>query len=267
MAAGQKREAGARALGRGRPGLSPRAPLPGSRARSHDEQPPSGDRPVLRLALNRGALAIELAEPFLVGPLRLTQMVIRIPGIRFPLDLSGGVARFRHRRGELDSLSVEARPADLSAWAAPRLRGVLGEATPELALSLLASSEREPAASGALVALRAGEAALAFDVVIAPGERDLRLLPERARGVGLGAPPHALALRALLAAVGPLGRLAGGAVVVPDAVAMPSASRPSAVQPGVRTGPGDTALTRTPRGANSSDSAVVRLVSAALCAE
>src|SRR5262249_965659 len=49
-------------------------------------------------------------------------------------------------------------------------------------------------------------------------ERDLRLMPERARGVGLGAPPHALALQALAAMTGRDGRLIEGAVAVSDAV-------------------------------------------------
>jgi hypothetical protein len=50
--------------------------------------------------------------------------------------------------------------------------------------------------------------------------------------------------------------------VVPALAAMLSAKPPGAVQKGVRTGPGAMALTRTPRGANSSDSALVRLVRA-----
>ena len=121
MAAGQKRGAGVRALGRA-PSL--RAPERGAArppldARSSERG--GEDRPILRLALNRGALALELAEPFQLGPLWLVDLTVRLPGLRFPLDLSGGVARFRHRRGELTRLAVEARAADLVAWAGPRL--------------------------------------------------------------------------------------------------------------------------------------------------
>ncbi|AUX46049.1 hypothetical protein SOCE26_075520 [Sorangium cellulosum] len=204
MAAGPKRGRPSRALGLA-PSLRALAPDGGAAPR------PPDDRPVLRLAVSKGALAIELGEPFAIGPVRVTELVVRLAGIRFPVDLSGGVARFRHRRGELARIAVEAQAADLAGWAAPRLRGFLGDGAPQLLIA--------PIEAGALVALRAGEAALAFDVVIAPSERALRLMPERARGVGLGAPPHALALQALAAMVGAHGRLVEGAIVLDDPVA------------------------------------------------
>src|SRR5690348_17286847 len=103
MGAGQKRAGSpARALRR-IPSL--RALTPGDGAAPR----PPDDRPVLRLAVSKGALAIELGEPFALGPLRVTELVIRLSGIRFPVDLSGGVARFRHRRGELARLALEAQ--------------------------------------------------------------------------------------------------------------------------------------------------------------
>ncbi|WP_437631264.1 tetratricopeptide repeat protein [Sorangium sp. So ce854] len=203
MAAGQRRGRSARALGLP-PSLRALAPGGGAAPR------PPDDRPVLRLAVSKGALAIELGEPFAIGPLRVTELVVRLAGIRFPVDLSGGVARFRHRRGQLARIAVEAQGADLAGWAAPRLRGFFGEGTPQLLVA--------PVEDGALVALRSGEAALAFDVAVAPAERALRLLPERARGVGLDAPPHALALRALSLIAGAHGRLVEGAVVLDAAI-------------------------------------------------
>ncbi|WP_437903552.1 tetratricopeptide repeat protein [Sorangium sp. So ce327] len=203
MAAGQRRGRPARALG-----LAPsiRALAPGGGAAPR----PPDDRPVLRLAVSKGALAIELGEPFALGPLRVTELVVRLAGIRFPVDLSGGVARFRHRRGQLVRLSVEAQGTELAVWAAPRLRGLLGDGAPQLIIA--------PIEDGALVALRSGETALAFDVAVAPGERALRLLPERARGIGLAAPPHALALQALSMMAGTHGRLVEGAIVLDAAV-------------------------------------------------
>ncbi|WP_437285604.1 tetratricopeptide repeat protein [Sorangium sp. So ce406] len=203
MAAGQRRGRSARALGLP-PSLRALAPGGGAAPR------PPDDRPVLRLAVSKGALAIELGEPFALGPLRVTELVVRLAGIRFPVDLSGGVARFRHRRGQLARIAVEAQGSDLAGWAAPRLRGFFGEGTPQLLIA--------PIEDGALVALRSGETALAFEVAVAPGERALRLLPERARGVGLEAPPHALALRALSLIAGAHGRLVEGAVVLDAAV-------------------------------------------------
>jgi tetratricopeptide (TPR) repeat protein len=159
----------------------------------------------------KGTLGIELDAPFRIGPLMVAELALRYAGVRFPIDLSGGVARFRHRRGALSRVAVEVRPLDLMAWIARRLRGLLSEATPDLVIA--------PVEAGALVGMRSGDAALAFDVVVAPGERDLRLVPERARGIAIGAPPHVLALRALAAMCQPMGKVIGGAVVIPDAVA------------------------------------------------
>src|SRR5262249_61310729 len=129
----------------------------------------------------------------------------------FPVALAGGVARFRHRRGALGRLVIEASTSDLIAWAAPRLRGILGERTPELIIA--------PIEGGVLIGLRRGASALAFDALIAPIDGDLRIIPERARGIGLGSAPHVLAMRVLSALAGSLGRAVGGAIVVPDAAA------------------------------------------------
>jgi tetratricopeptide (TPR) repeat protein len=164
----------------------------------------------LRLAVARGALSIELDAPFGLGPLTVEELVASLAGVRFPVDLSGGVSRFRHRRGALIRLGVASRGADLARWVAPRLRGILGDVTPDVVIA--------PNRSGALVGLRAGAAALAFEVVIAPLEGDLRLVPERARGLGTGVAPHVLALRALAAAAKGAGRVVDGALVLSDAV-------------------------------------------------
>jgi tetratricopeptide (TPR) repeat protein len=183
---------------------------PEAKGRAQAPAPPA-DRPLLRLAVSRGLLGIELDAPWSLGPLRVTELQAGLPGVRFPVDLTGGVARFRHRRGELTKLSLEIHATELTAWAAPRLRGILGDAVPELVLA--------PIEGGLLVGIRRGSAALAFDAIVAPIDGDLRLLPERARGVGLGAPPHVLAMRALGALVGPLGRAVGSAILVPGAAA------------------------------------------------
>src|SRR5262249_22016445 len=150
-----------------------------------------------------------LDAPFELGPLRVIALAFDLPGIRFPVDLSGGVARFRHRRGVLTRIAAEAGAAALAGWAAPRLRGLLSEGSPDLVIA--------PIEAGFCVGVRAGASALAFDVLVAPIDGDLRLLPGAARGVGLGAPPHAIALRALAAALAPAGRVVQGAVVVPAA--------------------------------------------------
>ncbi len=161
--------------------------------------------------MSRGLLGIELDAPFTLGPLQVASLTLGLPGVRFPVDLSGGVARFRHRRGALTHIAVEAGATALASWAAPRLRGLFGEASPELVLA--------PMDDGISAGLRSGGAALAFDLLIAPIDGDLRLLPCRARGVGLGAPPQALALRALAAVTAPFGRVVRGAVLIRGAAA------------------------------------------------
>lgn len=168
------------------------------------------NKPALRLALAKGRIGIELDAAFSLGPISLTELSWWFPGLRFPIDLSGGVPRFRHLRGELSRVSAEFVPSALCAWAAPELRGVLGPKTPELFVA--------PIESGALIGLRSDHQALAFDVIVAPMERDLRLIPERARGIGLGAPPHLLSLRALSALGSRFGEMRGGALVIADAV-------------------------------------------------
>jgi tetratricopeptide (TPR) repeat protein len=190
--------------------MSLRVPGAPSGAEGQARAAPESERPSLRLALAKGTLGLELDAAYRIEALTVTELALRFTGVRFPIDLSGGVARFRHRRGVLDRAAIELRPSELAAWAARSLRGILSEATPELLLA--------PIEAGALVGISNGQAALAFDVIVAPGEGHLRLIPMNARGLGIGAPPHVLALRALSAVSRPIGRVVGGAVVAEDAV-------------------------------------------------
>lgn len=204
MPAGEPRQG--RALRR-----SIRVPGALSGAQGHERaRAPDSDRPSLRLALAKGSLGLELDAPFRMGAITVTEIALRFLGIRFPIDLSGGVPRFRHRRGALDRATVEIKPNELAAWTAKSLRGILSEPTPDLLIA--------PVEAGALVGISNGQAALAFDVIVAPGDGDLRLIPANARGLHTGAPPHILAMRALAAMCRPIGRVAGGAVVLEDAV-------------------------------------------------
>lgn len=165
---------------------------------------------MLRLALARGALAIELGEPFDIGALRVDELALRLPSVRFPVDLSGGVARFRHQRGELDRLHVALRAPALEAMAAVRCRGLLGGGSGAVEVTIA------PFVGGAVIGLASGGRALAFDVHLAPLDGGLRVLVDRARGLGLDAPAHALALRALSAMAGGVGTVTRGVLVVDD---------------------------------------------------
>ncbi len=142
-------------------------------------------------------------------PLRLVALSLTFPNIRFPIDLSGGVTRFRHRRGALARLAFDLSPSDVAAWAAPRLRGLFRDATPDLWIAAVEG--------GLAVGIADGEAALAFDVLVVPSGETLTLVTERARGIGLGGPPQALAMRALAAALRGVATIEGGALRIADA--------------------------------------------------
>src|SRR5688572_18767209 len=155
----------------------------------------------LRLAVTKGGLGLELAHPLAVGALQVEQLSISLVGLSFPVDLSGGVARFRHRRGALEHLSLTARRDQVAAAIAPRMRGAITAATPAVTLTAIAG--------GVMIGLVEGATALAFDLLWAPSEGDVRLVVSNARSLGLGTPSLSAALRAMDAAVGHAGTRLG----------------------------------------------------------
>ena len=161
-------------------------------------------RPRFRLVVTRGKLGVELEQPFALGALTVTELSLSLPNARFPVDLSGGLGAFRHRRGELETIAVELRAAG-DLWTR-QLRGLFGDERPEVLFA--------PTSDGWLVGMRAGAAALAFEVVVVAADDDLRLIPIEARGLGLAATPHAVALAALAEATKPFGKRIGGTVVI-----------------------------------------------------
>jgi len=79
----------------------------------------------LRLTVTRGTLGLELYEPVELGPLSVTALSLSLPGLKFPVDLSGGLARFRNRRGELEHVRFELDLDGLAALLQVRTRDVL----------------------------------------------------------------------------------------------------------------------------------------------
>ncbi|MCC6903793.1 MAG: hypothetical protein IT377_32795 [Polyangiaceae bacterium] len=147
---------------------------------------PADSRVPLRLTATRGALGIELYEPIEIGPLELARLSATFPGLRFPVDLSGGVPVFRHRRGDLERLEIATSFSRLSSWLMPRLRSVVG------------ALERAPVLwsvpQGVAIGLVGARGALAFDLLWAPLHGDARFVVSHARGAGLDAPALAHAL-------------------------------------------------------------------------
>ncbi len=158
--------------------------------------------PELRLAIGREGLGIELAAPVHLECLAVTDLAISIPKVRFPLDVSGGVSRFRNRRGQLRRLAVEMTAGALRAWLAPTLRGVLGTGVPSVWLAV-----RPAGATVGVFETADAEASprlLAFEVALGVRDDDLWFWVHSARGAGLSVPPMALAMRVLSAALGEL---------------------------------------------------------------
>ncbi len=87
----------------------------------------SGDeRLPLCLAANRGRLGLELCEPVEMGPIVIDNLTLTFENLRFPLDLSGGVPAFRHRRGKLQRVAISASLQRLSQWLESRVRAIVG---------------------------------------------------------------------------------------------------------------------------------------------
>ncbi|MDX2051103.1 MAG: tetratricopeptide repeat protein [Polyangiaceae bacterium] len=161
-----------------------------------------------RLAVSRGALGLELAEAVVLGPLRILEFSLTFPGLRYPLDLSGGVQQFRHRRGVVERLVVELDPALVGPWVGRWVGDLLGPL------------ERPPRVSITADALEFGfngeACALAFDLVWVPEEAEPRFIVDHVRGIGLSGPALGYVERALAAALGELSERRGRGVEFKD---------------------------------------------------
>ncbi len=166
---------------------------------------PPDDALKLQLSVSRAGLGLESATGTTLGPLRIDAVSTTLPGLVFPVDLSGGVARFRHRRGALSRLALTCLREPLSRALERRL-------SPDGAAEVTLL----PREGGATVGVATPDAALAFDVLWAPVDGRARLVVVRARAIGLAMPAHQAALGALDAAIKGLGARAGSVAVLDD---------------------------------------------------
>jgi tetratricopeptide (TPR) repeat protein len=138
-----------------------------------------------------------------------------LPGILFPIDVSGGVARFRHRWSDLQRLELEVRARDLERTAAPKLRGLVGTRAPDVWISIA------PSCMTACIAARVdadengprAAPVVAFDVHLLTQGEDLVLVVANARGADLPAPATAIAVGCVEAVVGRTAERRGAAFV------------------------------------------------------
>ena len=184
-------------------------PAPGKTA-SRESSRPRKDAPSveLSLAIGREGLGFELAKPARLACLKVTELALSLPAVRFPVDVSGGVQRFRHRRGRLERLTVEIEATELAKYWAPRLRGLLADRTPSLWISA------RPWGATVGITDDASRASLAFEVALVAEEDGLRFLPFAVRGLQLSRPAVTLAAEALAACLGPSAAREGSAFVV-----------------------------------------------------
>ena len=152
---------------------------------------------------------MELYEAVALGPLDVAGLSLTLPNLKFPLDLSGGVPQFRHRRGELEHALLTCSLTRLSHFFEQRMGDVIG------ALVRPAAVFSRPQGIG--VGLVAEGKALAFDLLWVPEERHARFVVHDARGVGLPGAALGFALRALDGVFAGLGVRRGRVISIADA--------------------------------------------------
>jgi tetratricopeptide (TPR) repeat protein len=167
--------------------VSSAPPRRSSRRSSSEPRPPARKGVPLRLSVSGGALGLEIYEELPLDPFVVEDLAWTLPDLRFPVDLSGGVEVFRHRRGKLSRLALSASFPSLMSHARPRLREVLGRVSgpPQL----------WPLEGAVGVGVMGELGALAFDLVWAPSASEARWVVANVRGTGGIGVPLAQALR------------------------------------------------------------------------
>jgi tetratricopeptide (TPR) repeat protein len=161
----------------------------------------------LRLTASRGVLGLELYEAVELGPLTVTELALTLPGLKFPIDLSGGIPKFRHRRGVLELVRLRVEFSKLEGWMSRKVTPVLGALVRPLAVW---GTE-----TGLGVGLVQAGRALAFDLYWAPARDEARFVVANARGVGWDVPAIAVALRLLGGTAAKLGERRGRLLRIP----------------------------------------------------
>ncbi len=177
LSSARKKTAPARALTKNAPKDPPRP----------DAATPDAE-PALRLELAGGHIGLELVRPVRVGEgLEFTDLAFALRDLRFPLDLSGGVRKFRHVRGVVRRARLELSLCEASKRLGTKLPRALVKTPAEV--TLIATLE------GLLAGVRWSGGALAFAIAMAPLGEKLRLVVEDARALGLEEAAHTVALR------------------------------------------------------------------------
>lgn len=173
--------------------------------------PACGDaqlRVPLRLSVTRGALGLELYGPVELAPAVVEELALTLPGLTFPVDLSGGVSVFRHRRGHLVRLAVSLDLERLAGWIEPRIRATTQGPAEVRVWGLEA---------GLGFGLCGPSSALAFELLWAPVDTAARFVVANARGAGLPGPILAHVLHMVDSCLGAWVERRGRVVALPHA--------------------------------------------------
>lgn len=161
------------------------------------------------MTVARGKLGLELYEAVALGPVQVTRLGVALPGLKFPIDLSGGVRLFRNRRGLLEHVELVLPLGDLAKWMDRRLRQALGGLVRPVSVWSIEH--------GFGIGLVGAAGAVAFDLLWAPADTDARFVVARARAADLDGPALGCALQILDTAFGKFVQRSGRIIVVPNA--------------------------------------------------
>ncbi len=145
-------------------------------------------------------IGLALAKPAGLGPLTVHELEVFLPGLSFPLDVSGGVNRFRHRRGELRRFRFGGNWDELARYCAPKLVDLVAPGTP-----LVRIEEGPETTVGVEVTCLDDTRApvvLAFELALRITDDDVELFVWDARGANLVAPASRLASEAVARVLG-----------------------------------------------------------------
>ena len=162
----------------------------------------------LQLAIGKSGVGVELAREAELGALSITELAVSLPLAKFPIDVSGGVRRFRHTRGVLERMTLELSRAKLVPWLASLSHGLLDDRR----ATVFVGTRRAGATIG--VFDDTSGRALAFEVWALGLDDDLVLSIANARGLSLPQPAVMLATRLLAAALGRAAERRGSSFVV-----------------------------------------------------
>jgi tetratricopeptide (TPR) repeat protein len=146
-------------------------------------------------------IGLALAKPAGLGPLLVHELEVFLPGLSFPLDVSGGVNRFRHRRGELRRFRIGGSWDDIARFCAPKLVDLIASGTPRVRIE----EGPETTLGVELAGLDDTHApvVLAFEIGVRITDDDVEIVAWDARGANLASPAPRLASEAVARILGP----------------------------------------------------------------